>query len=86
VRVLIRTMRKITALAGEAEPSCRPQPEREAGLVSQLKCQSLDALSLAKRVQILSMPLRGSSMRSISRVLTCRSTRSKLLIDAGCSA
>ncbi len=44
----------------------------------------MNKLSLAKRVQILSMLCEGSSMRSISRVVDVSiNTVSKLLVDAG---
>jgi lambda repressor-like predicted transcriptional regulator len=45
---------------------------------------SMNKLSLAKRVQILSMMVEGSSMRSISRVADVSiNTVSGLLVDAG---
>jgi uncharacterized protein YerC len=44
----------------------------------------MNKLSLAKRVQILSMLCEGSSMRSISRVADVSiNTVSKLLVEAG---
>jgi IS1 family transposase len=46
--------------------------------------RDMNKLSLAKRVQILSMLVEGSSMRSISRVADVSiNTVSKMLIDAG---
>jgi IS1 family transposase len=46
--------------------------------------KSMNRLPLAKRVQILSMLVEGSSMRSISRVADVSiNTVSKLLVDAG---
>ena len=44
----------------------------------------MNKLPLAKRVQILSMLVEGSSMRSISRVADASiNTVTKLLVDAG---
>src|SRR5829696_3794230 len=48
--------------------------------------QGMNKLPLSKRVQILSMLVEGSSMRSISRVVGVRfNTVTKLLVDAGLS-
>ena len=46
--------------------------------------RGMNKLPLAKRVQILSMLVEGSSMRSISRVADASiNTVTKLLVDAG---